>query len=120
MHRKILVAGITAALLVVAAVPAQAADTVTGEIVEKACFVNRGAHGEDHASCAARCIERGGDVGLLTADGDLYILKAGDDASAFESLKGMAGKQVAVTGEWGDADGDYKTLVVSAAEPATS
>ena len=82
--------------------------------------MNRGAHGEDHAECAARCFERGGDVGLLTADGDLYILKPAEDAEAFESLKGMAGKTVSVTGEWGEQDGDYKTLIVSATEAQTN
>ena len=118
--RKILVAALAVMILMVGATGAFAADTVTGEIVEKACFVDRGAHGEDHASCAARCFERGGDVGLLTADGDLYILKPADDTKAFEALKGLAGKQVSVTGEWGDMDGEYKTLVVSASSTATN
>jgi len=111
--RKFFVVALTVTLLLVGTTSAFAADTVKGEIVEKACFVDRGAHGEDHAACAKRCFERGGDVGLLTADGDLYILKPADDAAAFESLKGLAGQTVSVTGDWGEDDGEYKTLIVS-------
>lgn len=112
--RRFLVAALAVMMLLVGATGAFAADTVKGEIVEKACFVDRGAHGEDHAACAKRCFERGGDVGLLTADGDLYILKPAEDAEAFESLKGLAGKTVSVTGDWGEDDGEYKTLIVTA------
>ncbi|NKB90365.1 MAG: hypothetical protein GKS06_19330 [Acidobacteria bacterium] len=118
--RKFVVTVLTVAILFVGSAAAFAADTVTGEIVEKACFVDRGAHGEDHAECAKRCFERGGDVGLLTADGDLYILKPAEDAEAFESLKGMAGKTVSVTGDWGEQDGDYKTLIVSGTTAQTN
>jgi len=113
-------AALAVALVVVAPQTAVAADTVSGEVVEKACFVNRGAHGDDHAACAKRCFERGGDVGLLTADGELVILKPAEDAAAFESLKGMAAQQVSVTGDWGEMDGEYKTLVVASVEGATS
>ena len=113
MH-KFTVAALAAMLLLAGTVGALPADTVSGEIVEKTCFVDRGAHGEDHAACAKRCFERGGDVGLLTADGDLYILKPADDAAAFELLKGLAGQTVSVTGEWGEDDGEYKTLIVTA------
>jgi hypothetical protein len=118
--RKFFVATLAVAILFVGATGAFAAETITGEVVEKACFVDRGAHGEDHASCAERCFERGGDVGLLTADNVLYILKPAEDAEAFESLKGLAGKTVSVSGEWGDMDGEYKTLVVSDATPQTN
>ncbi len=112
--RKFTVAALAVTLLLAGTAGALPADTVSGEIVEKACFVDRGAHGEDHAACAKRCFERGGDVGLLTADGDLYILKPAEDTAAFESLKGLAGKTVSVTGDWGEDDGEYKTLIVTA------
>jgi len=112
--RRFSAAALAVTILLVGATGAFATETVSGEIVEKACFVDRGAHGEDHAACAKRCFERGGDVGLLTADGDLYILKPADDAAAFESLKGLAGQTVSVTGDWGEDDGEYKTLIVTA------
>lgn len=95
-------------------------DSWTGEIVEKACFVQRAAHGPDHAACAKRCFERGGDVALLTGDGELLILRAGDDAAPFEALKGMAGAKAKVTGEMGEDDGGYKVVVVTASESLTS
>jgi len=112
--RRFSVAALAVAILLVGTPGAFAAETVRGEIVEKTCFVDRGAHGEDHAACAKRCFERGGDVGLLTADGDLYILKAAANAEAFEALKGLAGQTVSVTGDWGEDDGEYKILIVTA------
>lgn len=113
--RRFLSAALAVTLLFVGSAAATAEETVRGEVVEKTCFVERGAHGEDHAACARRCFERGSDVGLLTVDGDLYILKPAADEAAFESLKGLAGKTVSVTGEWGEDDGQYRTLLVAAA-----
>ena len=92
-------------------------DSYTGEVVEKACFVSRGAHGPDHVACAESCFSRGGDVGLLMADGTLLILRAGDDAAPLEALKGMAGKQATISGTMADEkDGDYDVVTVTASE----
>lgn len=74
-------------------------ETITGEIVDTACFLAHGARGEKHASCAAKCINGGTPMGLLTDEGALYLLTPNhDDADAYMKLKEMAAKSVAVTG----------------------
>src|SRR3989344_9358244 len=48
--------------------------TVKGEIVDLMCYLDHGAVGEKHAKCAQTCIESGGPVGILTADGKVYLV----------------------------------------------
>src|SRR2546422_8428661 len=60
--------------------------TLTGEIVDLACYIAHGAKGPDHAVCAAKCAEMGQPVGLAASDGKMYILLADHaDTSAFRS-----------------------------------
>ena len=51
-----------------------AVSTVTGEVVDLACYFQNGASGPDHAACARRCIESGLPVGLKTSSGKTYLL----------------------------------------------
>jgi hypothetical protein len=50
------------------------AGTVTGEVIDVACYFDDGASGPAHAACARRCIESGLPVGLKTKDGKVYVL----------------------------------------------
>jgi len=50
------------------------AGTVTGEVIDVACYFDDGASGPSHAACARRCIESGLPVGLKTKDGKVYVL----------------------------------------------
>ncbi len=50
------------------------ATTVTGEIVEFSCYLQLGKHGEKHRACGQKCINSGQPIGLLTADGSVYML----------------------------------------------
>lgn len=116
---------VLALLLAVAAMVAPgtavAADSWTGEVIDKACFERNGATGPEHADCAKRCFERGGDVGLLTADGDVVVLRAHDDhADVFESVKALAGAQAMIEGEMMEDDMGHSYVVVTAVESATS
>jgi len=78
---------------------AEAAKTLTGELVDTGCYLGHGARGEKHISCATKCIDAGMPMGLLTRDGALYLLTLNhDNADPYNSLKTMAGKMVAVTG----------------------
>jgi len=80
--------------------------TITGEIVDTGCFLAHGARGEKHASCAAKCINGGTPMGLLTDTGALYLLTPNhDNADAYTKLKGMAAKTVTVTGTVMDRSG---------------
>ncbi len=118
MSKRITLAAVAALALFLSAGVVAAADSYTGEIVEKACFVDRGAHGEDHAACAKRCIERGGDMALLTADGDLYILRVDpDNAEPFEALKELVAMQAMVSGDVVEEDG-FMVMTVAMSEAA--
>jgi hypothetical protein len=48
--------------------------TMVGEIVEFSCYLQLGKHGEKHRACGQKCINSGQPIGLLTADGSLYML----------------------------------------------
>jgi hypothetical protein len=73
--------------------------SITGEVVDTGCYLGHAARGEKHVSCATKCVNQGMPMGLLTSDGTLYLLTLNhDDADPYNSLKGMAGKTVSVTG----------------------
>src|ERR1022692_3666450 len=48
--------------------------TVRGEIVDFSCYLEVGKHGEKHRGCAQRCLTNGQPIGLLTQNGNLYML----------------------------------------------
>jgi hypothetical protein len=74
--------------------------TITGEVVDMGCWLGHAARGEKHISCATKCLNQGMPMGLLTSNGTLYLVTLDhDDADPYNQLKGMAGKNVSVTGE---------------------
>ena len=76
------------------------ASVVKGEVLDLSCYMGHGGQGEGHAGCAAKCLQGGAPMGLLSTDGAVYLLFADhSDASAYEKTKGFAGKNVEVTGE---------------------
>lgn len=110
--KKILI--VTAVLaLVFAAIPAAIASdgdaevvTITGEILDMACYVGKGAKGPDHASCAKSCVKGGQPMGLLTDDGTVYLLYASHgNGDAFEAAKELAGTKVEIQGAGMDRSG---------------
>ena len=75
------------------------ASVVKGEVLDLSCYLGHGGMGEGHAGCAAKCVKGGAPVGLLGADGTVYVLFADhSDGSPYEKIKDLAGKQVEVTG----------------------
>lgn len=48
--------------------------SVTGEVVDYSCYLQVGKHGEKHRDCGQKCLKNGQPMGLLTKDGDLYLL----------------------------------------------
>jgi hypothetical protein len=48
--------------------------TLTGEIVDFSCYLQVGKHGEKHRACGQKCFTNGQPIGLLTEDGNLYML----------------------------------------------
>lgn len=90
----------------------------TGEIVDIACYVPKGAEGEGHAACAKSCVKSGQPMGLLTEDGNVVLLAA-DHASgeAFDGLKELAGERAEVSGELAEKGG-IKVLTVTSFKAA--
>lgn len=107
MRKKLLVA-LPILCLLLAVIPLTAAESGgwTGEVMDMACYIASGAKGADHADCAKTCVKNGEPMGLLTADGKLFLLAADhDDASPFEALKDLAGEQAKVEGSLSERDG---------------
>lgn len=55
---------------------------ITGEVVDVSCYLHQGAKGEGHKDCAVACAKAGGALGILTADGRLYVSTLPDDHKA--------------------------------------
>jgi len=73
--------------------------TVKGEILDLACYLDHGASGAKHQQCALNCLKGGQPMGLLAADGKVYLLLADHtDGKPFEEAKTYAALQVEVTG----------------------
>jgi hypothetical protein len=47
--------------------------TIKGEVVDLVCYLDHGAKGEKHKTCAAKCIDSGLPVGLLSGH-QLYLV----------------------------------------------
>ncbi len=75
--------------------------TLEGEVLDMDCFMNEGAHGKDHQSCAVHCLNMGAPVGLLTKDQKVYFLTANEDKGMFkyyQQVRKMGGDEVKITG----------------------
>ncbi len=74
--------------------------TVTGEVVDVACYLAGDAKGPDHVACATACAKAGGALGILAADGKLYVSLLPDDhkKSPNHLLMDFIGKNVEAKG----------------------
>ena len=90
----------------------------TGEIVDLACYVPKGAKGPDHAGCAKSCVKNGQPMGLLTDDGTLVLLAADHkNGEPYEALKDLAGEMAHVSGNLAEKDG-MKVVTVTGSKAA--
>jgi len=71
--------------------------TISGEVVDLMCYLDHGAKGEKHKSCAERCIKSGGPVGLLSGD-QLYLV-VGEHKPMNDELAPKAGETVTLKGK---------------------
>ncbi len=71
--------------------------TFEGELVDITCY-SKGAIGESHQMCAARCAKSGKPVGIATADGEVYTL-----LTASPGMVDYMAKTVKITGELHEA-----------------
>ena len=97
--------------VVLVAFAALAADepqiTVTGEVVDSACYIKSGARGESHRACAQKC----GDAGIplaLVEDGTgavIWIASVDDMETPNATLRPFAGRRVTIGGTWAERGG---------------
>lgn len=96
--------------------PAPAADTISGEIVDLACYLPHPASGAGagHRKCADTCIKKGLPMGLLTSDKQVYVLlEDHENPKPYAALKEKAAEKVTVEGEKVN-QGGVQGLVVGA------
>ena len=102
-----------------AAEKAGPAGSVTGEVIDSACYIKSGAKGEGHAKCAQSCADSGIPLAILE-DGTskvVWVASKADMATPNDQLKPYAGKKVTVKGTWAERGG-AKLLVVDSVTPA--
>ncbi len=119
--RSIGIAVVLVATMAVAA--ARAAEekevTLAGEVVDLHCYLTKHGgegRGADHAGCANACISRGVTPGFLAKDGALYVLFDAKMISPKETIAGLAGKPVTVTGVVVERDGVKALRLLKIAE----
>ncbi len=61
------------------------------------CYLDHGAKGEKHKSCAEKCIKSGGPVGLLSGE-DLYLV-IGEHQPMNDQLASKAAQTVTLKGK---------------------
>jgi len=83
-----------------------------GEVVDLACYLAKGAKGEDHKKCA----QMGQPIGLHTTDGKLFVLVGAQEGSGLDDAKKAVGSQVEIKGKMLSRDGLRGIAVASVTE----
>ncbi len=47
--------------------------TLKGEVIDLWCYLEGGDHGADHKTCAVACAKAGNPIGILDAQGNLFV-----------------------------------------------
>lgn len=79
-----------------------AADTVTGEVVDLACYLSHPAtgRGPGHRKCAETCAKKGIPMGLLTEDKQVVLLLEDHDSpKPYADAIGKAAETITVEGQ---------------------
>lgn len=88
--------------------------TLTGEVVDLACYMAHEGKGEKHQKCAKACLLGGAPAGILAADGTVTLLVEDHSAKKpYKAVLELAGQQATVTGKR-FARGGLAAVVVSA------
>ena len=106
MARHGIIRGVLMATAVVlmgwSAAPAIAADTLSGEIIDLACYLPHPETGKgpSHKKCAETCVKKGLPMGLLTDDKQVYVLlEDHENPKPYAQLKEKAAEKVTIDGE---------------------
>lgn len=97
------------------AVPAFAADTVKGQVVDTVCMGKMGAakvSSKAHAACNVKCAKNGNQMAILTSDGTVYEITGAYAADKNAKLVPFAAKEVTAEGTVSEANG-HKTIDIT-------
>jgi hypothetical protein len=120
MNLRRIVPGVMLVCLLLPAVAsaAGAKGTVTGEVIDSACYIKSGMKGPDHAKCVVGCAKAGIPLALLTDDGTVVFLASAEDMeNPNELLIPFAAKRVTLEGQWYERGG-AKLFAVEKVTPA--
>ena len=78
--------------------------TVTGEVVDMACYIDHNATGDKHADCAKKCISMGLPTGIKAKDGKTYLI-IGEHKPMNDELAKYAAKTITIKGKVSSRDG---------------
>lgn len=94
-------AGLALAMIMSAGVDAQAGDTISGEVVDLACYLhNPTMKGSGHRKCAETCAKKGMPMGILTDDGKVYLLLEDHDSpKPYAEALAKAAQTITVEGD---------------------
>jgi hypothetical protein len=74
--------------------------SVSGEVVDLACYLSKGSKGKRHKACADMCAKKGMPLGVLTENGDVYLLlEDHDNPGPYDAVKALAGEDASVSGK---------------------
>jgi len=77
--------------------------TMTGEIVDMACYSAHDGKGAKHAACAKECVLGGAPIGLLTENGTVYLLLENHSKAKakkpYIEARGKVAETVTITGD---------------------
>ena len=74
--------------------------SVSGEVVDLACYLSKGSKGKRHKACAEMCAKKGMPLGVLTESGDVYLLlEDHDNPGPYDAVKALAGEEASVSGK---------------------
>lgn len=91
---------------------AQSKETIKGEVLDMSCYMTKGAKGQGHKKCAQSCLDKGLPAGILSEDGQIYLLVEDHSAAdAYKKTLEHAAETVKVTGKVVTKNG-MKSLVV--------
>ena len=87
-----------------------------GEVLDMACYMAHEGKGEKHKKCAKSCALGGAPIGLLSPNGEVYLL-VGDHANEkpYKAAQQLTGEQAKVTGKV-QKRGGVQAIVVSKTE----
>ena len=106
----VLLTTIAAAGAVSPAPAVSAAESVTGQVIDLACYMldkknTTPTHSGRGYTCAQACAKEGFQVGLLTSNGQVYEIVGGLAANKNAKLIAHIGERVTIAGELGKRDG---------------